>query len=48
VTAVGMFAGRGDVVLAMLIAGVACLWLGWWLRGRATATANWWQNWRKK
>ncbi len=40
-TAVGMFAGRGDVVLAMLMALVFGGWLGWqahrgflWLQAR--------------
>lgn len=47
-TAVGMFAGRGDVILAMVIAGLASFWLGWWLRGRAVAVSAWWENWRKK
>jgi hypothetical protein len=31
VTAVGMFAGRGDVVLAMLMAMVFGIWIGWYL-----------------
>ena len=32
-TAVGMFAGRGDVVLAMGLALMFGLWAGWQLRG---------------
>lgn len=29
-TAVGMFAGRGDVVLAMFMAMVFGMWAGWY------------------
>jgi hypothetical protein len=32
VTAVGLFAGRGDVVLAMGLALLVGIWAGWQLR----------------
>lgn len=32
-TAVGLFAGRGDVVLAMGLALLVGAWAGWQLRG---------------
>jgi hypothetical protein len=32
-TAVGLFAGRGDVVLAMGLALLVGCWVGWQLRG---------------
>ncbi len=32
-TAVGLFAGRGDVVLAMGLAVLVGCWIGWHLRG---------------
>lgn len=32
-TAVGLFAGRGDIVLAMGLALLVGLWIGWQLRG---------------
>lgn len=38
-TAVGMFAGRGDVVLAMLMAAVFGCWVGW----QAHRGYAWWQ-----
>jgi len=31
-TAVGLFAGRGDVILAMGLALLVGVWLGWQLR----------------
>jgi hypothetical protein len=31
VTAVGMFAGRGDVVLAMFMAMIFGIWVGWYV-----------------
>ena len=40
-TAVGMFAGRGDVVLALLVAAAASFWLGYWVRGRVQAGRDW-------
>lgn len=40
-TAVGMFAGRGDVVLALLVAAAASFWLGFWVRGRLQAFKDW-------
>lgn len=30
--AVGIFAGRGDVILAMIMAGVFGVWVGWYAR----------------
>lgn len=30
---VGIFAGRGDVVLAMVLAALIGIWIGWKLRG---------------
>lgn len=41
-TAVGMFAGRGDVVLALLVAAAASFWLGFWVRGRIQVLKTWW------
>lgn len=32
-TAVGLFAGRGDVILAMGLALLVGCWIGWRLRG---------------
>ena len=32
-TAVGLFAGRGDVILAMGLALIVGAWVGWQLRG---------------
>ena len=32
-TAVGLFAGRGDVILAMGLALLVGVWAGWQLRG---------------
>lgn len=32
-TAVGLFAGRGDVILAMGLALLVGAWVGWQLRG---------------
>ena len=32
-SAVGIFAGRGDVILAMGFAVLVGVWLGWYLRG---------------
>ena len=32
-TTMGLFAGRGDVILSMLLALTFGLWLGWQLRG---------------
>lgn len=43
-TAVGMFAGRGDVVLAMLLAVALGTLLGWWTRGKRDALAAWWRQ----
>ncbi len=31
-TAVGLFAGRGDVILAMGLAVIVGVWIGWQLR----------------
>lgn len=41
-TAVGMFAGRGDVVLGMLVVAAASFWLGYYVRGRVEALRDWW------
>ena len=38
-----MFAGRGDVVLALLVAAAASFWLGFWVRGRIQALKVWWE-----
>ena len=40
-TAVGMFAGRGDVVLAMLMALASGIALGWYLRSKLQALKEW-------
>jgi hypothetical protein len=32
-TAVGLFAGRGDVILAMGLAILVGVWVGWQVRG---------------
>lgn len=39
-TAVGMFAGRGDVVLAMLMAAIFGVWVGW----QARKGFVWWRS----
>ena len=36
-SAVGIFAGRGDVILAMGLALIVGIWIGWQLR----RTADW-------
>lgn len=36
-SAVGIFAGRGDVILAMCLALIVGIWIGWQLR----RFANW-------
>ena len=40
-TAVGMFAGRGDVVLAMLMALVFGAWLGWMAHSQYLRFKTW-------
>ena len=40
-TAVGMFAGRGDVVLAMLMALGTGIAIGWYLRSKVQAFKEW-------
>ena len=47
-TAVGMFAGRGDVVLAMLVCGVGGFAIGWWARGKLQAFREWRQRRRER
>jgi membrane protein YqaA with SNARE-associated domain len=39
--AVGIFAGRGDVILMMLIAGVLGGIIGWWLRSKRYQLQQW-------
>jgi len=39
-TAVGLFAGRGDVVLAMGLALLVGVWIGWKLRGLVIKVTN--------
>ena len=41
-TAVGMFAGRGDVVLGYLVCLLAGVAVGWVLRGLAYRFFAWW------
>lgn len=43
-TAVGMFAGRGDVVLGMVVVAAASFWLGFWVRGRIYALKARWAS----
>jgi membrane protein YqaA with SNARE-associated domain len=38
---VGIFAGRGDVILMMLIAGVLGAIIGWWLRSKRYQVQQW-------
>lgn len=40
-TAVGMFAGRGDVVLGYLVCLLAGVAMGWFLRGQARRFHDW-------
>ena len=41
-TAVGMFAGRGDVVLGYLVCGLAGILLGWFLCSQVHRLKAWW------
>ncbi len=36
-----MFAGRGDVIVALVMALVFGIWIGWWLRSRYEAIKSW-------
>lgn len=47
-TAVGLFAGRGDIILAMGLAVVVGLWLGWYLRGMRERLRGSWQRFRNR
>lgn len=44
---IGVFAGRGDVLVGYFLAGLICLVLGWYLRKWYTGIAQWWADKRK-
>jgi hypothetical protein len=40
-TAVGIFAGRGDVILAMGLALIVGIWVGWQLKAMQAKLQKW-------
>jgi hypothetical protein len=43
----GIFAGRGDVVLAMGLALIVGMWLGWYLKAKQVQLSAWWADKKK-
>ena len=41
---VGIFAGRGDVILAMAFAGAFGVLSGWWIRGKRDQLVAWYRT----
>lgn len=44
---VGIFAGRGDVILGMLMALLFGTAIGWYLKGVKDQVVSWWKSRRK-
>lgn len=45
---VGIFAGRGDVIIAMALSAGIGLYVGWWLRGKGYQLVGWFERKFKK
>lgn len=41
---VGVFAGRGDVILGMAFAAGFAVIIGWWLRGKRDQLVAWYKK----